>query len=209
MRAHALSWMLLSAAAASNPAESKAQGPSVPLDCQPSRDRERLATRASPYDSPLIQVGARAAKICYSRPSVRGRVIFGALVPYDTLWRTGADDPTIIHLPFSVEIGGMKLRPGKYSIYTVPGRQHWTIVVNASTSQWGTTLDEGEFKSAYTAEVRAQEVGRAQVTPEPIAAPIEKFTIRSEPKGRDAVDLILEWERTRVRVPLRLIPGSQ
>jgi CubicO group peptidase (beta-lactamase class C family) len=178
------------------------------LACEPSApDRVRLASRASPYDSVSMQLGAVAAKLCYSRPSVRGRVVFGSdLVPYDTLWRTGANDPTIIHLSGAVEIAGLKAGPGKYSIYTVPGRTRWTVVVNASTTQGGLTRDEGEFRNEYTAEVRAGEIGRAPVPAEAIERPVERFTIRSEATGPDAAELVLEWERTRVRIPIRKAP---
>lgn len=175
---------------------------SVALACEPTGNRANLATRASPYDSVTVEVGGRQAKICYSRPSMRGRVILGELVPYDTLWRTGANDPTILHLPFPANLAGVALQPGKYSIYTIPGRERWTIVINASTTQGGLTRDEGQFRNDYTEAVRAQEVARPTVNAETLEQPVEKFTIRSELRGEEA-DLVLEWERTRVRVPLR------
>jgi len=177
----------------------------IATSCDPSDpDRSRLANRASPYDSTTIRLGATTAKICYSRPAMRGREVFGsALVPFDTLWRTGANDPTIIHLPMAIEIAGLKAEPGKYSFYTVPGRGRWAVVLNRSTTQGGLTRDEGDFKNDYVAEVRAQEVGRAPVASEPLATPVERFTIRSVATGADTAELILEWEKTRVRVPIR------
>jgi hypothetical protein len=152
----------------------------------------------------MVRLGPETIKICYSRPSVRGRVVFGGeLVPYDTLWRTGANDPTIIHLPITAELAGLKLEPGKYSLYTVPGKTAWTVVVNRSITQGGSTRDEGQFKSDYTAEVRAQEVGRAKVPTDAMSESMEKFTIRSESTGAAAAELILEWEKARVRIPVR------
>jgi hypothetical protein len=68
-----------------------------------------------------VVVDSARAKICYSRPYARGRVIFGDLVPWDTLWRTGANEPTIIFLNRRATIAGMEVRQGSYSIYTVPG----------------------------------------------------------------------------------------
>ncbi len=179
------------------------------LACEPSDvDQSRLASRRSPYDSAAVHVGTNDARVCYSRPSMRGRAVFGAeLVPYDTLWRTGANDPTIIHLPFAAEIAGIKVKPGKYSIYTVPGKASWTVVVNASTSQGGLTRDEGQFKNDYTDVVRGQEVGRATVPAEAIAEPVEKFTIRSEARSADRADLVLEWEKTRIRIPIKTAAG--
>ena len=126
---------------------------------------------------------------------MRGRTIFGGLVQYDELWRTGANEPTIIHLPFAASIAGIDVEPGSYSLYSVPGREQWEIIVNRSTSQWG-------IESQYTDEIQAQEVGRATVPSEQIGSPVEVFEIRAEPRGDNAVDLVLEWETTRVRVPV-------
>lgn len=173
----------------SNPA-----GEQVALACSPSR--MPLPDRPSPYDSTSVQLGQTQAKVCYGRPSARDRQIFGGLVPYDTLWRTGANEPTIIHLPVAAEIAGIAVEPGSYSIYTVPGREEWTVIVNASTSQWG-------IETSYTPEVRAEEVGRATVPAESIDEHVETFVIRSEPQGDAGSDLVLEWENTRVRVPVR------
>src|SRR5690606_22287390 len=106
---------------------------------------------------------------------------------------TGANEPTIIHTPVAATIAGVRVEPGSYSIYTVPGREQWTIVVNRSITQWG-------HESSYTDEVRGQEVGRATVPATTVEQPVEQFTIRSEPAGEGS-NLILEWERTRVTIP--------
>jgi hypothetical protein len=123
--------------------------------CEPRASADRLMARRSPYDSVTVRVGGRAVKLCYSRPLARGRVIFGGLVPYDMLWRTGANEPTTIHLPFAAEIAGVALEPGKYSLYTIPSTREWVIVLNGSTEQGGLTRDEGEFKNDYIHEIRA------------------------------------------------------
>jgi hypothetical protein len=170
--------------------------PEVPLECSTQPGSQAVAERRSPFDSVRVDVGGRTAQICYGRPSARGRVIFGELVPYDQLWRTGANEPTILHLPFAAEVAGLHLEPGSYSLYTVPGTSQWTLVVNRSTSQWG-------HESRYTPEVEAQEIGRVQVPSERLDQLVETFTIRSEPTASGA-DLLLEWERTRVRIPIRV-----
>jgi hypothetical protein len=169
--------------------------PTVPLECSPS-DRMPLEGRASPYDSATIAVADRELLICYGRPVARGRVIFGGLVPYNTLWRTGANEPTIMHLPFAADIAGLRVEPGVYSLYTVPAEGDWTLIVNRSTSQWG-------HEGSYTAEVEAQEVGRVTVPTERLDQHVESFTIRGEPSATGA-DILLEWERTRVRIPVRV-----
>ncbi len=203
----ALSVLLLLAAAACGDR-------AVSLACQPTASGTDLTSRASPYDSAMIMIGDRHAQVCYSRPSVKGRVIFGGLEPYDSLWRTGANEPTIIHLGFDAEIAGLAVPAGSYSLYAVPSRTQWQVVINRSTSQWGITRDApnpqgGMYRSAYTAEVAAQEVGRAPVPADSVDL-VEQFTIRAEPGSGDAATLLLEWERTRVRIPIRATsPGAR
>jgi hypothetical protein len=154
-----------------------------------------LEGRASPYDSVSVTLGNAQAIVCYGRPSVRDREIFGGLVPYDTLWRLGANEPTTIHLPFSAEIAGLAVPSGSYTLYTVPARDSWTIIVNRSTSQWG-------LESDYTEEVRAQEVGRATVPASASASFVETFTISSQETGPGSADLVVEWENTQVAIPI-------
>ena len=178
---------------------SPAVAPAAPMapvaQCEPSA-RMALEGRASAYDSTIVQLGGARAKVCYGRPQMRGRTVFGGLVPYDTLWRTGANEPTIIHMPVAGTIAGIRVDPGSYSIYTVPGREQWTVIVNRATAQWG-------HESQYTPQVRAQEVGRAQVAAQRTTSPVEVFTIRSEAQAGNAANLVLEWENTRVSIPIR------
>jgi hypothetical protein len=173
--------------------------PVVDLACIPS-DNMPVEGRQSPYDSVNIRVGSETLRVCYGRPSAQGRAIFGGLVPFGTLWRTGANEPTILHLPFNAEIAGLRVPPGSYSIYTVPqDGAEWQLVINRSTSQWG-------HPGSYTAEVEAQELGRAPIATERMDQAVEQFTIRSAPTASGA-DLLLEWERTRARIPIRVLPG--
>lgn len=165
------------------------------IACSPSANMA-VEGRPSPYDSTAVPLGDSEALVCYGRPSVRGRTVFGGLVPYDELWRTGANEPTIIHLPVAATIAGIAVEPGSYSLYTVPGREQWTVIVNRSTSQWG-------IENQYNDAVRAQEVARATVPSEQIDAPVETFVIRAEPQGANAANLVLEWENTRVRIPVQ------
>src|SRR5690606_9124884 len=108
------------------------------------------------------------------------RQIFGGLVPWDTLWRTGANEPTIVHLPFTADIAGLRVPPGSYSPYTVPREAGtWDLIVNRSTSQWG-------HPSSYTPEVRDQELGRTPIPAERMDQAVEQFTIRGEPTAEGA-----------------------
>ena len=161
--------------------------------CAPQRP---AANRSSPYDSTVITVGGKRALICYGRPSARGRtMIGGTAVPYGKLWRTGANEPTTLHIPFAATIAGVKVQPGSYSIYTIPGEQEWHVIVNRSITQWG-------HEGRYTEEVKAQEVGHGIVPASKLEDHIEMFTMRSQPASGGA-DLILEWEHTRVAIPIR------
>jgi hypothetical protein len=120
----------------------------------------------------------------------------GADVPYGKLWRTGANEPTIFYAPVSLSVAGIRVKPGVYSLYTVPGKSEWEVIVNRSTSQWGK-------EDQYTEEVKAQEVGRAKVKSETISKPIETFTIRSELGGGKGASLVLEWEKSRIKIPVQ------
>ncbi|HEX5385995.1 MAG TPA: DUF2911 domain-containing protein [Gemmatimonadales bacterium] len=155
-----------------------------------------LATRQSPLDSVSFPVGGHVVKVCYGRPSLRGRTMIGGdAVPFGKLWRTGANEPTMVHATSPIVIAGLAVPAGAYSLYTVPGPAEWEVIVNRSITQWGE-------ESNYTDKVRAQEVGRARVPAEKTSTPVETFTIRPDPGSGDARALLLEWQQTRVRIPL-------
>jgi hypothetical protein len=166
----------------------------IQIGCVP-QTRMPVAGRASPYDSVNVTVDGKAAQICYGRPYTKGRAIFGELLKYGELWRTGANEPTILHIPFAASVAGVNVAPGSYSIYTIPGETSWTVIVNRSTDQWG-------HESRYTADVEAQDVGRGTVQREILEAPVEQFTISAEPQDAGGTHLILDWEKTRVRIPI-------
>jgi Protein of unknown function (DUF2911) len=155
-----------------------------------------LESRKSPLDSVSFKVAGQTVKVCYGRPSSRGRVMLGGeAVPYGKLWRTGANEPTIFYAPVPLKVAGIAVQPGVYSLYTVPGASEWEIIVNRSISQWGK-------EDQYTDALKAQEVARAKVKAESVSTPVETFTIRAEPAGAQA-SLILEWEKARVRIPFQ------
>lgn len=150
-----------------------------------------LATRKSPLDSLSFSVGAAEVKVCYGRPSLRGRhMVGGDDVPFGKLWRTGANEPTMIHTTGPLVIAGVAVPAGSYSLYTVPGPSEWTIIVNRSITQWGE-------EHGYTEEVQAQEVGRGKVKSETLKNKVELFTITFS-----GGSLVLEWETTRVGIPI-------
>ncbi|NIU19704.1 MAG: DUF2911 domain-containing protein, partial [Actinobacteria bacterium] len=92
--------------------------------------------RVSPLDSITFQVDGDPVKLCYGRPSARGRTMIGGPdVPFGRLWRTGANEPTMIHTTVPITVAGIAIAPGSYSLYTVPGEERWEVVVNRSITQ--------------------------------------------------------------------------
>ena len=160
------------------------------ISCSPGDpDRSRQATRPSPFDSVSIVAGPAPARLCYSRPSMRGRPVFGApLVPFDSVWRTGANDPTTLNATGPLEIAGLKVSAGKYTITTIPAKASWQVIL--------------------TDPVRQKEVGRVTVPVEALADAVEMFTIRSVSTGPGNADLTIEWEKTRVRLPIKGPAGA-
>lgn len=171
---------------ASAPAD--AQGPAPP--CPWPGPAQFLADRPSAPDSVLFTVGGEPGKLCYSRPAARGRRVFGNLVEFGKLWRTGANEPTMLFLPVTTRVAGVQLPAGRYIVMTVPGAERWTVLFN--TSEARTPV---EMFNALT------EVARAHVPAEATAAHVEQLTFRAE-RDTAGPSLILEWERTRVRLPI-------
>lgn len=158
----------------------------VNTPCITKASAEQLAGRPSPLDSVSATIGGATVKVCYGRPSLNGRTaVGGQLAPFGRIWRTGANEPTMIHTSAPITLGNVRLPAGSHSIYTIPGEQEWAILLNRGTEQWGTQYPE------------AQEVGRATGTVSAMATPVERFTIRLT-----ASALVMEWEKTRVTVPV-------
>lgn len=191
----ALAAAVLLPVAVGGPAPARAQDAPA---CSFQASGEELTNRASPPDSSAVQLGGQFAKVCYSSPRARGRDIMGDLVPYGQPWRLGANEPTTLHVTFPAEIGGVEVEPGSYALYAVPGEEQWEIVVNGATERWGIPIDES---------VRSQDVGSTTVAPEETQSMVENLTLSFEKQGENEAHLVIEWERTRLRVPLRR-PGS-
>ena len=159
-----------------------------------------LATRKSPLDSLSFKVGSAQVKLCYGRPSVNGRTMIGGnSVPFGKIWRTGANEPTMIHTTGPISIAGVAVPAGSYSIYTIPDPTQWHVIVNRSITQWG-------HESQYTDQVKAQEVGHGMANSSALTAPVETLAFKTEPGSAGAVNLLLEWEKTRVTIPVA--PGK-
>jgi hypothetical protein len=155
-------------------------------------------SRASPLGSTTFPIGSTGTvRVCYGRPSARGRTVFGGIVAYDRPWRTGANEPTRIYTNTDVRMAGIPVPAGRYSLYTVPGPQEWEIRVSRSILHWGNDL---------SASVEAQEIGRATVPTDSTDAYVETFTVRPEEGDDGGLLLVLEWEWTTVAIPISQVP---
>ncbi len=160
-----------------------------------ARDRAgRGIGQLSPRDSVSLRVGAARVSVAYGRPSLRGRTaIGGVLVPWGQVWRTGANLPTRLYTDRALEIGGTRVDPGVYALYTLPTPSGWTLILNRRTGGSGRDYDP------------AQDVARIPVPARPLAAPVEQLTVRMEPAGDGAGVALIAWETTEVRIPLRAL----
>lgn len=146
------------------------------------------AERPSPPDSVEIPLGDATAKLCYGRPSVKGRVMVGGQDPFGRPWRMGANEPTTLHLPVGASIGGVEVESGSYVLYAIPTEGEWTIAVNGAIERWGIPIN---------AEVRAADVGEFTVTPEALDEPVETLTFTWEDGA-----LVYAWEERTFRIPV-------
>ena len=152
--------------------------------------------RASPMGQVVFSVGEGGAELCYGRPSAKGRQVYGGVVPFDTLWRMGANEPTRLYTGRPITLAGIALAPGRYSLYAMPGPRSWMIYASRSIRHWGNDLSPA---------VRAQEIGRTSIMVESLAQPVETLTVTAQDTG-GAVLLHLDWATTRITLPVR--PGS-
>jgi len=163
--------------------------------CQFRGTADALAERPSPLDSVRVSLGGTDGKLCYGRPTVRGRAMIGGQFPYGTPWEMGANEPTTLHLPFAARVGTIDLAPGAYSLYAIPGEGDWTIVVNGNPDRWGVPI---------SAAVRAADLGSFAVTPQVRTQQVETLTFSFRPSGADGGLLVYEWERLTFSIPITL-----
>jgi hypothetical protein len=130
-------------------------------------------------------------KVVYSQPFKRGREVFGELEPYGSVWRTGANEATEITTTKDIRISGQELKAGTYTIFTIPEKDKWTVIINSELGQWGAYKYEKE-KDLFSFDV--------PVTQSPII--YEAFTIDFE-ETNTGVDMVMLWDTIRVAVPIR------
>jgi len=147
--------------------------------------------RPSPPGTEEVTLKGKKVTIDYSRPSMKGRKIVGELVPYGKVWRTGANEATTLKTEANLNIGGTNVPAGTYTIYSLPSEGSWKLIINKQTGQWGTEYDE------------KQDLARIDMQKSQTKAPVEQFTISFDKKSTDTADLVIEWENTRLTVPVK------
>ena len=129
--------------------------------------------------------------LTYSRPSLRGRVAFGNLVPNGTVWRTGANTISKVHFGEEVKINGQTVPAGAYALLSIPDAKEWTFILNRDTAQWGTY----EYKQAL-------DVLRVKAKPTKLATAVETMSLTVENLRSASADLVVSWDRTQVALPI-------
>jgi len=149
--------------------------------------------QASPPATLKQQVGITDIEVNYSRPSMKGRKVFGGLVPFGEVWRTGANSATKITFSTPVKFGGADVAAGTYELFTIPGEKEWTVIIHKNMSQWG----------SYSYDAK-NDVARvtAHVTTVPTTS--ETFWIGFNDLRDNSASLNFTWENTRVSVPITI-----
>ncbi len=157
-----------------------------------STTADKSQERLSPPDTSILQIDDWNLKISYSAPSVRGRKIWGDLVPYEKVWRTGANEATVFYSSKTLIIEGDTLPAGRYSFFTIPGENEWTLIFNKEWNQWG-AYEYDEEKDAL----------RVRATPE-IAGSMNEM-LRFELLEGDSSTAVMHfyWEQLHLAVPLK------
>ncbi len=152
----------------------------------PASEPERL----SPHESVSGKVGEATITVTYGRPYKKGREIYGGLVPYDAVWRTGADEATTLETDRDLMVGELHVPAGKYSLYTMPSASNWTLIVNKVSEQWGTQYDE------------AEDLGRAEMSVAEAGEMTEQLTVGIEAGEGMNGTLSVVWDMTVATIPI-------
>lgn len=161
--------------------------------CAQTPPPELALPDSSPAATIKQRVGVTDIEINYSRPALRGRSAFGGLAPFGSVWRTGANSATRITVSTDIKVQGAALAAGTYEIFSIPGKDEWTIIFQKPAKQWG----------SYKYD-QANDVLRVTAKPGALSNPIESFTIGLGDLRDDSATLALSWEKTRVALKVQI-----
>ena len=148
------------------------------------------AALPSPPADASVTLGGKPVAIHYNAPSAKGRTIFGGLVPYGKVWRTGANPATDFKTGADLLIGGKAVPAGHYPLYPLPAEGTWQLIVNKQTGQWGTKYDQ------------SQDLVRIPMEKKALASPQETMSIAFENTSGNKTELHIKWEKMDVSVPV-------
>jgi hypothetical protein len=148
--------------------------------------------RPSPAESATCDLGGgKTLKTDYSSPRMKGRKIFGELVPYGKVWRTGANEATTFVTSSDVTVGGRDVPAGSYTLFTIPNEDKWTLIINKKTGEWGIPY-----------KYESDELARVDMEVSKLPSPVEDFTISYEKSG-DGCMMHIDWDTTRASVEIK------
>ncbi len=145
----------------------------------------------SPYAEVMQRIGLTDVKIMYSRPGVKDRTIFGELEAYDEVWRTGANAATKIELSTDATIGGKEVKAGTYSLFTIPGKEQWKVMLNSDTQ-----ASEGSYKAENNVAEIEVKASSSDMN--------ETMLFYFENVKNDQAELVFEWEKVKWMVPIKV-----
>ncbi|HCO21056.1 MAG TPA: hypothetical protein DIT47_08435 [Flavobacteriaceae bacterium] len=148
----------------------------------------------SPRQTVEQQFSVTKISVEYGRPAVKGRKVFGELVPFGQVWRAGANEATKITFGQEVLFGGQKVKKGTYALYIVPQEKEWKIILNRGVNNWG----------AYTYDAK-EDVATTTVPVKMMNEKMERFTINFEDITDEKLNLVFEWDKTRADVPVEIL----
>ena len=150
-----------------------------------------VAQRPSPAASAGCKLpDGKTITTAYSSPRMKGRKIYGGLVPYGQVWRTGANEATTFVTDSNLSIGGKDVPAGSYTLFTVPTEGKWTLIINKKTGEWGIPY-----------KYEADELARVEMETSKLPAPVEDFTIAYQPSSKGCT-MDIDWETTRASVDI-------
>jgi hypothetical protein len=161
----------------------------------PAVDASVMDVAAYPLNG-IVQGKPLQIKVTYSRPLKKGREIFGGagtLQPYGQVWRIGANEETEIKFYVPVTIGGKDLPAGTYSLFAIPDKDNWTMIVNSTTDKWGLFYDRDKYAE--------KDLVRFQVPVKPLDTVVEALAMTFTPRP-DGANLVIGWDKTAVEVPI-------
>ncbi len=163
-----------------------------------AQDPKIQLPQASPSSIVKQTVGVTDIELVYARPSVKEREIFGKLVPFGAVWRTGANSTTKISFSTPIKLNGTSIAAGTYGLYTIPGETEWTVILSNDSKAWG----------AYSYSEKG-DVARIKATPVKLTEAVESFTIDINDLRNESATLNLIWAKTRVPVKIEVDTVNQ